>query len=142
MKAMAVAAAFLLLALLTMGGTAGAQQAYDASTYTSMAEPTESIPVGTKITIQNWQKYQRFMSAGLQSIMSQKYFWKVPAEAVLDVGPTVKIGFPQKYREDTEKFHNQVKLVPQASGGYSVSGYVAGQPFPQLISRIAWPASN
>jgi hypothetical protein len=49
----------------------------------------------------------------------------------LEVGPTVKIGLPRKFREDTEKYHNQVKLVP-AGDGYSVSGYVAGIPFPDI----------
>jgi hypothetical protein len=132
MKALAILSASVALALLIMSGAARAQPAYDPSVYTSMGEPGDSIPVGTQITIGNWDKYQRFMSVGLRSLMSQKYFWKVPAEAVLEVAPTVKIGLPRKYREDTEKYRNQVKLVPQGSGGYSVSGYVAGLPFPDI----------
>jgi hypothetical protein len=131
MKVSAFAAAWLLLALVAMGGTVRADQPYDPSVYTSMGEPTDSIPVGTRITIQNWQNYQKFMSLGLRSLMSQKYFWKVPAEAVLEVAPTVKIGLPRKYREDTEKYHNQTKLV-QKGEGYTVSGYVAGMPFPDI----------
>jgi hypothetical protein len=131
MKAMLLAAAFSLVALLTSGGTARADQPYDPSTYTSMGEATDSIPVGTRITIQNWQNYEKFMSLGLRSLMSQKYFWKVPADAVLEVAPTVKIGLPRKYREDTEKYHNQTKLV-QKGEGYTVSGYVAGMPFPDI----------
>jgi hypothetical protein len=50
---------------------------------------------------------------------------------VLEVAPTVKIGLPRKYREDTEKYHNQTKLV-QKGEGYTVSGYVAGMPFPDI----------
>ncbi|HKD66958.1 MAG TPA: DUF1329 domain-containing protein [Candidatus Binataceae bacterium] len=137
MKIPTVICALLLLMLLTIGGRAGAEQSYDPSNYTSMADPGESIAPGTKITIGNWQQYQRFMSVGLRSIISQKYFWKVPADAVLEVSPTVKIGLPRKYREDTEKYHNQVKLVPQGSGGYSIAGYVAGLPFPDIDPKDA-----
>jgi Protein of unknown function (DUF1329) len=71
------------------------------------------------------------MSLGMRSLLSQKYFWKIPPEAVLEVAPTVKIGLPRKFREDTEKYHNQVKLV-RSGDGYSVSGYVAGIPFPDI----------
>jgi len=134
MKALALAAAFLLLASLMIGGRARAEQMFNEATYTSMAGPTESIPAGTKITIQNWQQYRRFMSMGLQAIMSQQYFWKVPASAVIEVGPTIKIGLPKKYRDDTEKYHNQVKLVPEGEG-YSISGYVAGLPFPDIDAK-------
>jgi Protein of unknown function (DUF1329) len=131
MKVIVIATAVLLAALLTTGGTVRADQPYDPSTYTSMAEPTDSIPIGTRITIQNWQNYQKFMSLGLRSLMSQKYFWKVPADAVLEVAPTVKIGLPRKYREDTEKYHNQTKLI-QKGEGYTIGGYVAGTPFPDI----------
>jgi Protein of unknown function (DUF1329) len=131
MKVIVIATAVLLAALLTTGGTVRADQPYDPSTYTSMAEPTDSIPIGTRITIQNWQNYQKFMSLGLRSLMSQKYFWKVPADAVLEVAPTVKIGLPRKYREDTEKYHNQTKLI-QKGEGYTIGGYVAGMPFPDI----------
>jgi Protein of unknown function (DUF1329) len=37
---------------------------------------------------------------------------------------------PKKYREDTEKYSKQVKLIKLPSGGYTVDGYVAGLPFP------------
>jgi Protein of unknown function (DUF1329) len=131
MKVTAVVAESLFLALLLLGGMAGAQQTYDGSFYASMGGWNESIPVGTKITTGNWQQYQRFMSRGMRSIMSQQYFWKVPPDAVLEVAPTVKIGFPRKYRDDTEKYHNQVKLVPQGEG-YTIAGYVAGLPFPDI----------
>jgi hypothetical protein len=134
MKALALAAAFLLLASLMIGGAARAEQIFNEAIYTSMAGPTESIPAGTKITIQNWQQYRRFMSMGLQAIMSQQYFWKVPANAVIEVGPTIKIGLPKKYRDDTEKYHNQVKLVPEGEG-YSISGRIS-------TPKIRWPASS
>jgi hypothetical protein len=121
-----------LLALLILPHTGRAEQAYDESAYTSLAESPESIPAGTVINVKNWQKYKRFMSVGLQSIMSQQYFWKVPAESAMEVAPTVKIGLPRKYEDDTEKYSSQVKLVPEGNGGYTISGYVAGLPFPKI----------
>src|SRR5690242_6141300 len=100
MKSLALTAALFLALAMTIE-TARAQQSYDERLYTSMAGTSESVPAGTRITIQNWQKYKGFMSAGLRAIMSQQYFWKVPAEAALEVGPAIKIGLPRKYREDT-----------------------------------------
>jgi hypothetical protein len=132
MTRITIAAVLILFAaLFVLGGTVGAQQAFDASVYTSMGGPADSIPVGTKITTGNWQQYKRFMSLGLRSLESQQFFWKIPPEASLEVAATVKIGLPRKYREDTEKYHNQVKLV-QAGEGYTLSGYVAGLPFPDI----------
>jgi hypothetical protein len=46
MKLTAAAAASCLLALLFVGALAAAQQPFDASVYTSMGGPQDSIPVG------------------------------------------------------------------------------------------------
>jgi len=107
---------------LAFGATAFAQQSFDPSAYAALAGPSEPVPPGTRITTANWQQYQRFLSVGLQALFSGRYFWKIPAEAVLEVGPTIKIGLPKKYREDTEKYSQSVKLVPLPDGGYTISG--------------------
>jgi hypothetical protein len=114
------------------GASAFAQQNFDPSAYAALADPSESIPSGTRITTANWQQYKRFLSVGLQALFSGRYFWKIPAEGVLEVGPTIKIGLPKKYREDTEKYSQSVKLVPRPDGSYTISGYTAGLPFPSL----------
>jgi hypothetical protein len=86
MKLTAVAAASCLLALLFLGGLAAAQQPFDASVYTSMGGPQDSIPVGTKITTQNWQQYERFMSLGMRSQLSQKVLLEDPGRGGIGSG--------------------------------------------------------
>src|SRR5579875_210479 len=113
------------LVALSLSG-AGASQAASPQT------ASDPIPLGTKITTANWEQYKQFMPDGMQALWSGKYFWKIPAKAVLEVGPTVKIGVPTSYQNDTEKYGGQAKLVPVPStGGYKLQGYVSGQPFPR-----------
>jgi hypothetical protein len=47
------------------------------------------IPIGTKITTQNWQQYKAFLPLGMQKLFAGVYYWKIPPEAVLEVGPAV-----------------------------------------------------
>lgn len=94
-----------------------------------------TIPPGTRITPQNWQRYKQFMSLGMQALFSGRYFWKIPADSYIEVGTTVPIALPRKYQQDTERYASQVKLRRVDTGGYTVDGYVAGMPFPQLHSN-------
>ncbi|HEY2107774.1 MAG TPA: hypothetical protein VGH29_18400, partial [Candidatus Binataceae bacterium] len=50
-------------------------------------EAQPPLPVGTKITQQNWQQYKSYLSQGLIEIWSGKHPWKLPADAVMEVGP-------------------------------------------------------
>ena len=92
----------------------------------------DTIPVGTKITLQNWQQYKKFMPLWLQAEYSGQYHWHITDDPIytIEVGPTHNFPFPQKYQEDTEKYAGQTRLVKASSGGYTIDGYVAGQPFP------------
>ena len=47
------------------------------------------IPIGTKITTQNWQQYKNFLPLGMQKLFAGIYYWKIPPDAVLEVGPAV-----------------------------------------------------
>jgi hypothetical protein len=101
------------------------------------------IAPGTRITNQNWQQYSRFMSGGMQALFSGKYSWKMPADTVLVVGPTVAIPLPRKYLLDTAKYSGGVSLKQSASGGTAVENYIAGIPFPvpappDAGARILW----
>ncbi len=96
----------------------------------ALAQNAQSrIPLGTRITVQNWQQYKDYMSVGLQALLSGKYHWKVPDGAVLEVGPTQSYPLPPKFWQDTEKYGSQVKLRQLPNGGYTIEGYVAGEPF-------------
>jgi hypothetical protein len=90
-----------------------------------------TIPVGTMVTTANWEQYKDYMSDGLQAMFGGKYFWKVPPQAVVEVGPTVRIPLPPVYLEQTEKYASQVKLRQLDSGGFTVENYVGGIPFPK-----------
>jgi hypothetical protein len=92
--------------------------------------PPLSIAPGTLITQRNWQKYQQFMSEGLIALFEGKYFWHMPNDVVIEVGPTTSIPLPQQYLRDTSRYSAQVRLVRLPAGGYVPTGYVAGIPFP------------
>ena len=47
------------------------------------------MPVGTKITTANWQQYKQFMPLGMQKLFEGEYYWKMPADVEMDVGPAV-----------------------------------------------------
>jgi hypothetical protein len=54
----------------------------------------------------------------------------MPKDLQMEVGPTIPIPLPLKYREDIERYRLHVKLKAFQDGGYTPDGYVAGVPFP------------
>src|SRR5579864_3308172 len=96
----------------------------------SSARAADTIAPGTKITMQNWQQYKDFMPQGLQTMLSGTTVWKVPADAVLEVGPTVDYPLPKSWYDAGEKYKNQTKLKKTDAGGYTLEGYQSGTPFP------------
>jgi hypothetical protein len=90
----------------------------------------DTIPPGTRITPQNWRKYKDFMPQGLQTILSGRTMWKVPADAVMEVGPLVDYPVPKGWSDATEKYKGQTRLIKLDTGGYTLEGYQAGTPFP------------
>jgi Protein of unknown function (DUF1329) len=120
---------------LIISGVANAQISYDANMYTSMADASSSdtIPPGTQITLQNWQKYKQFMPVSLRAGYGQQYGWKIGSDPkfTVVVGPTINEPMFKQLRENTEKYAGQAKLRKVATGGYTLDGYVAGVPFPK-----------
>jgi Protein of unknown function (DUF1329) len=104
---------------------------------------TDGVPT---ITPHNWQEYRQFMSDGLIALFEGKQFWHLPDDLRIEVGPTTSIPLPKKYRSDTARYSNQVRLVRTSTGGYVPIGYVAGLPFPHPLAgdsalrgqRIFW----
>jgi hypothetical protein len=125
---MAVAA----LIWLCCSGVARAQLSWSQQSYDSLisADSSTTIPPGTRITAENWQQYKDFMPVGMQQLWAGKFFWRLPANAVMMVGPTTPTPLPKQYQEDSEKYASQVSLVKNSEGGYDIKGYVAGAPFP------------
>jgi hypothetical protein len=115
-------------------GPAAAQFNYDVANYKALADADspETIPPGTKITLQNWENYKKFMPLWVQAAFSGKYKWHVGPEPgyTMEVGPTHHYPLYKKFVEDTEKYGGQAQLVPLADGGFNWKSYVAGIPFP------------
>ncbi|MBF6569971.1 MAG: DUF1329 domain-containing protein [Candidatus Binataceae bacterium] len=86
---------------------------------------------GTVITPQNWWQYKNYMPAGMQALFAGAYHWKFPANFQMVVGPSHRFAPPKSYQENTEKYSAEVKIVQLPGGGHSLSGYVAGLPFPR-----------
>jgi hypothetical protein len=88
------------------------------------------IPVGTRITAQNWQQYRQFMPDGMAAFFAGRDYWKMPADIAIDVGPTIIHPLPKGYVEATEKYASGVKIVELPDGGLTLGGYQGGIPFP------------
>ncbi|HEV3110448.1 MAG TPA: DUF1329 domain-containing protein [Candidatus Binataceae bacterium] len=108
------------------------QVPWDNKSYDQLlpADSPDTIPPGTKINMQNWQNYKKFMPVGLWVMWGGSQFYKLPPETELQVVANQSIPLPKKYLQDTEKYASQVSLVPNSFGGLSPKGYVAGLPFP------------
>lgn len=123
-----------LLPFWYLSGPASAQIRFTEQAYNALApaDTQETIPVGTKITTNNWQKYKRFMMLNTQILFSGSYRFHIGTgpDYVIEVGPTIPIVLPKQVMLDTEKYATQAKLIKLDDGGYTVSGYVAGVPFP------------
>ena len=89
---------------------------------------SESV-IGTTITAQNWHDYKNYMPDGMIALFQGKYFWRMPPDVAMPIGPTIIHPLPCDYREATEKYANQVKLVELPIGGLTLEGY-NGVPFP------------
>ena len=94
----------------------------------------DPVPPGTVITNSNWQQYQKEMSYGLQTLFSGKYFWKIPSDAQIQVGPTVVLSVPKTYLEATERYGAQTSIGVTPQGHRYVKNYQGGMPFPDAFS--------
>jgi len=128
MKAIRTLIAFALIVATT--GTGRGVAASSESSLTNTSEPVNSIAPGTIITMQNWQSYRQFMPDGMASLFESKYFWKMPPDLQMVVGPTVIEPLPRNYEAATEKYSDQVKMIELPNGGLTIQGYRGGTPFP------------
>lgn len=96
----------------------------------AMTEHQGTIAPGTKITMQNWQQYKQFMPPGMIALFEGDYFWKIPQDVEMDVGPTRHLPTSKYYMDATEKYASQVQIEDLPNGGHTLKNYVAGRPFP------------
>ena len=85
----------------------------------------------------NWQQYQQFMPEGMASMFQGKYFWKMPADVKMDVGPTVIHPLPKGYMEATEKYFRPDQSGRTARWRPDAHGLPGRHPVSQArLSRI------
>ncbi len=90
-----------------------------------------NLDVQATITMQNWQNYREFMPDGMQMLFEGKYFWKMPPDVAMRIGPTESRPLPKNYLDATEQYSSQVKLLELGGGRLTLSGYGGGIPFPK-----------
>jgi len=98
---------------------------------TSPAETPEppAIAPGTVITKANWTQYKQFFSDGEIGLWEGKWFWKMPDDVRIEVGPTRIYPLTTPFVEATERYGDQTRLVKSPDGRWQVKNYVAGMPF-------------
>ncbi|MGH7837327.1 MAG: DUF1329 domain-containing protein, partial [Candidatus Binataceae bacterium] len=89
-----------------------------------------AIAPGTVINSSNWSKYQQYMTDGEIGLWQGKWFWKMPADAQINVGATTVYPLPAPFVEASEKYGDQTRLEKQADGRWVLKNYAAGVPFP------------
>lgn len=89
-----------------------------------------AIPPGTTITMQNWQQYKQYMPVGMIDFFEGTYFWKMPSDVQMPVGPTVIHPLSAAYSDASEKYGAQTQVVHNSDGTMNLANYVAGMPFP------------
>jgi Protein of unknown function (DUF1329) len=95
-----------------------------------------SLPPGTVITAKNWKQFSGFMPEGMQYLFSGAGAWKLPPDFRLEVGPTSSYPLPPTYLENTRKYSHLVKIKNLPNGGHTITGYVAGLPFPDPAAPL------
>jgi hypothetical protein len=89
-----------------------------------------AIPPGTKITMQNWQPYKQFMPVGMIALFEGRYYWRMPSDVEIDVGPTINHPLPKAFVDTTEKYSGQTRVVHRPDGRLDIANFVAAWPFP------------
>ncbi|MGH7984995.1 MAG: DUF1329 domain-containing protein [Candidatus Binataceae bacterium] len=95
-----------------------------------MSENPGTIKPGTVITMSNWRQYKKFMPLGMITLFEGKYFWKMPQDVQIDIGPAEHDLLPKTYVAATEKYGHQTKVVHLPNGTMDVADYWGGVPFP------------
>jgi hypothetical protein len=114
-------------------GFASAPAQSDSGSVASAA-PEEAapppIPPGAVINASNWSQYKQYMSDGEIGLWEGKWFWKMPTDAQINVGPTTVYPLPAAYVAASEKYGDQTRIEKGGDGRWRLKNYGAGVPFP------------
>ena len=124
-------AAGLLMVLLPSVVWSQSTDRSEMDQWLKASERQGELPVGTKITMANWQQYKQFMPLGMIKLFEGTYGWKMPADVEMDIGPSHEGGnLPKTWVEATEKFGPQTAVEVLPYGHYVIKNYQGGTPFP------------
>jgi Protein of unknown function (DUF1329) len=122
------------LLVLLMPATGWSQASTDHSEiaqWIKMSAHEGDIPIGTTITMANWQQYQQFMPLGMIKLFEGRYGWKMPSDVQITVGPShVGGNLPATWVAATEKYGSQTQVELLPNGHYEMRNYNGGTPFP------------
>lgn len=65
--------------------------------------------------MQNWQRFKQFMPEGMIILFEGKYFWKMPKDIEMDVGPTVIHPLSDGWRMRTQEANQDRRIRNRAS---------------------------
>jgi hypothetical protein len=86
-------------------------------------------PVGSTITMSNWQQYKSVMPLGMIKLFEGKYGWKMPADVQMPIGPSHYGIIPRTWVAATEKYGSQTQVEALPNGHYKLDNYYGGTPF-------------
>src|SRR5271169_5614527 len=84
---------------LPAGSTDQANPPAEAAPAAAPEESGPGIPPGTVINSSNWSQYREYMTDGEIGLWEGKWFWKMPADAQINVGPTTVYPLPEAFVE-------------------------------------------
>ena len=126
-----VLAALALVALLpSLGRTQGVTDYSEMQQWVKDSEHQGNIPIGTKITMANWQQYKQFMPIGMIKLFEGVYHWKLPPDVEMNVGPPHYGTRLKSFQDATEKYSSQVRVAKLPNGHYQLLNFHGGVPFP------------
>jgi Protein of unknown function (DUF1329) len=125
----------LVFAILFSAGAAYAQGSDwptvpEMQDWLAMSAHQGTVAPGTRITAANWRQYQQYMPRGMVELFKGNYYWRMPPDVEIDVGPTVSYPSPGFYVDATEKNSGQVRVVHLPNGNNDIVNYAGGSPFP------------
>jgi len=136
-----------MLALLpSLAGAQGTDRS-DMDQWIKDTQHQTEPPVGTTITMANWQQYHTVMPLGMIKLFQGVYGWKMPADVQIPIGVPRFDNVPKTWRDATEKYSSQVRVEVTPAGHYILHNYYGGTPFPnpqepnkgwKILANVFW----
>ena len=144
-RALALGLVFVLLPSL---GWPQSTERSEMDQWLKMTKTQKDIPIGTTITMSNWQQYQDVMPHGMIKLFQRQYGWTMPPDVRITVGPSHAGGnLPSTWVAATEKYGQQTGVEVLPNGHYVLKNYYGGTPFPnpqdpykgwKILANVFW----